>query len=181
MVAQKTIKSQLSRLRLHMWIFGRAEVRELRKILKPGEVIVHCAHGYYHGGSGLLIATNERLLLIDKRPFYLNLEEMKYQNIKGVDVAQHLLTATISLHSGYQNIRFKSVSDARLKMIAEYVEEEIQVARRRFAKVFSNSNVLRKGLKAYQNPAWTPHHPAVLPRRKRPTKFYSTSRLAPLN
>lgn len=179
MVASRTIKSQLSRLHLRCWVFGRAEAKELRKILKPGEVIVHCAHGYYHGGSGLLVATNERLLLIDKRPFFLNLEEMQYQNIKGSEIIQHMLTATINIQAGYKNLRFKSVSDARLKQISHYINEEIEFARRRFAKALTNSKLLRGSSKPYQNPGWSPHHPAVLPRR-RPTKFYSTNRLAPL-
>lgn len=180
MVASKTLRSQLSRLKLHFWVFGRAEVKELRKILKPGEIIVHCAHGYYHGGSGLLVATNERLLLIDKRPFYLNLEEMKYQNIKGVECANQMLTATITINSGAKRLQFKSVSDARLKMIAGYVNDEIEYARKRFAKALSDSNILRNP-KVYQNPTWSPRHPAIASYRKKPKKFYSTSRLAPLN
>lgn len=177
MVAQKSLRSQLSRLRLHFWVFGRAEVRELRKILKPGEVIVHCAHGYYHGGSGLLVATNDRLLLIDKRPFYLNLEELKYHTIRDVSVKRHFLSATIRIRSGYKNLHFRSISDARIVMISDYVNDEIEVARRRFAKALSQSK-LPRGTKDYQNPAWSPHNPVTI-RRVRPKKFYAPNELAP--
>ena len=180
MVATKTLKSQLARLNAHFWIFGRAEAKELRKILNPGEVIIHCAHGYYHGGSGLLVATNHRLLLIDKRPFYLNLEDMKYHTIKSVDCRQHFLTAMVVINCGAKKLYFKSVSDARLKLITDYIKDELEVAKRRFAQVMSENSSI-KPTKSYQNPAWAPHHPVAIRPRSRPSKFYPAARLTTPN
>ncbi len=179
MVAQRSIKSQLSRLKLHFWIFGRAEIKELRKIMEPSEVIRHCTHGYYHGGSGLLVATNKRLMLIDKRPFYLNLEEMNYEFIRDVRYEQKFLQATLHVRTGVKNLVFRSVSDAHLKQIQQYVSDEISLAKKHFAKEFSEKRLGAFETKQYKSPAWTPHNPLIL-KRRRPTKFYSPSRLASL-
>ncbi len=179
MVAQRSIKSQLSRLKLHFWFFGRAEIKELRKILEPSEVIRHCAHGYYHGGSGLLVATNKRLMLIDKRPLYLNFEEMKYELIRNVSFDQKFLQASLIIQSGAKKLLFKSVSDAHLKQIQQYVSDEISLAKKHFAKELTESKLANLG-KASLHPAWTPHNPMLM-KRRRPTKFYAPSRLAPLS
>lgn len=180
MVAQRSLKSQLSRLRLHFWFFGRSEINELRKILEPSEVIRHCARGYYDGGSGILVATNKRLMLIDKRPFYLNLEEMKYELIRDVRFDQKFLQATLMIRTNAKNLMFRSVSDARLRQMQQFVSDEISLAKKHFAESLSDSRLSKMDNQKHQHPAWTPHNPMLL-KRRRPTKFYSPSRLAPLS
>lgn len=177
MVAQRSISSQLNKLNLRFRFFGRAEVKELRKILVPGEVIRHCVRGYYHGGSGLLVATNRRLLLIDKQPFYLNLEEMSYKSIRDVRYKQSFLQAQLFIDTGYKRLQFRSISDAKLKMIFGYVKGELDYSVDKLSAKLSEDSV-EKLLRPYQDPSWRPHHP--FRHRKRPTKFYSSSKLATL-
>lgn len=176
MVARSSLKSQLARLNLHFWLFGRAEIKELHKILEPSEVVRHCAHGYYHGGSGLLVATNKRLILIDKRPLYLNLEEMKYELIHDIGFEQRFLQATLRIKYDAKSLIFRSASDARLKEIQQYVSEEISLSKRHFAREFTESKQA-KFRKPYLSPAWSPHNPMLI-RQRRPTKFYHPSRMA---
>lgn len=176
MVAKSTLHSQLTGLRMHFWLFGRAEARELHKILNPDEEILHCLHGYYNGGSALLVATDERLLLVDKRPFYLNLEEMRYEAIQGTNFTQHFFQATLQIHSGSRRLAFRSVSDAKLKQLELFISRESERRRAQFAGAFEEV-VSTDRYKPYLNPAWRPHHTTLLPRnlrnlRKRPSRFY---------
>ena len=161
MVAQRTLDYQLKRLKLHFRIFGRSEVKELRKLLRPEEIIHDCVRGYYQGGAALLVATNERVLLIDKRPLYLNLEELAYNRIKDVQFVPKFLQGTMHIRAGHKVISFRTVRDARLKRICEYINEN-KIDNPELEQVFK---AVRKQFKPYQQPGWTPHHTAFIKRR----------------
>src|ERR1700690_4438056 len=68
MVSKKSVVEQLKKIGFKHEAWGRGEVRELHNILIPDEEIVECVNGIYEGGFALLVATNVRVLLIDKKP-----------------------------------------------------------------------------------------------------------------
>lgn len=175
MVTKQYIDLQMRRIGLKMRIFGRSEVNELHNIIEPDENIVQSAYGYYQGGSGLLVLTDKRLLLVDKRPFYLNLESMPFERIREIDFAQRALQGTMYLSSDVKKIVFRSLSDARLHNICSYAQEKVDEIKRPIFVSASTPNVQNK---PYLNPAWRPHH-ITFNRRARPSKYHrSTSRTA---
>jgi hypothetical protein len=49
----------------------------------PGEEIYELVNGIYEGGFAIVVATDVRLLLIDKKPMnYLNVEDLRFDMIK---------------------------------------------------------------------------------------------------
>jgi hypothetical protein len=173
MVTKRSIKGQMRRVGSRCFFFGRAEAKELKNVLQPDESIIQCAYGYYHGGSGLLVATNKRLLLLDKRPFYLNLESLPYDQLKTIDFMQKMLQGTLYIESGLKKMLFRSISDARLKKICNYTKEKIESIQKPFVSSL-NENLPRPTRKPYLNPAWRPHHLTILP-RPRTSKFHNSS------
>jgi hypothetical protein len=169
MAARDVVKNQLRSIGHRYSVFGRAEMKELQNILHPDENIVQCAYGYYHGGSGLLVATNKRLLLVDKRPFYLNLEIIPFDQIKFVEFSAKLLQGTLYLESGIKRLLFRSVSDARLRKICEHAKEKIKDIEKPLIDLIPSAQVSRK---PYLNPAWRPHHLTKM-NRPRISKYYS--------
>jgi hypothetical protein len=129
MVAYNEVLRQLKSLKTTFRFFGKAETRELARILNVGEQIRYCTFGFYQGGSALLVATSNRLLLIDKRPFFLNLEDIRYEMINEVDFAGRLLDATVSLHTGSKRLAFRSFADSRLRELCQFVQDQITRAR----------------------------------------------------
>ena len=169
MVDKRLLANQLQQIGYRFRTFGRTEINELRRILEPGESIVQCVYGFYQGGSGLLVATDRRVLLIDKRPFYLYVENHTYESITQVIFSSHMLRGALYFQAGIKNFIFKSVSDARLAKLCSYVQEKIKNAEKpqiinRVVSNFSN--------KPYLNPAWRPHH-STLVRRPRLSKFHA--------
>lgn len=129
MVDHGSVLQQLKQLGLRYRFFGVSETQELANVLNPHEQIYHCIFGFYQGGSALLVATNSRLLLVDKRPFFLNLEDIRYEMINEVDFAGRLLDAAVSLHTGNKQLRFRSFADARLRSLCGFVQDQITRAR----------------------------------------------------
>lgn len=172
MVAKRSVRGQLRSIGHRFRFFGRAESKELHKILQQGESIVQCAYGYYHGGSGLMVATNKRLILIDKRPFYLNLESLPYEYIKDIDFVAKFLQGTLYLHAGMKRIVFRSVSDARLRNICNFAQDKVSREEKSITKPILNTAVqTRVRVRPYLNPAWRPHHLTFLP-KARPSKYH---------
>jgi len=129
MISYKDALAQLSALGLRFRFFGRAEVKELANIINEGEQIRHCIYGSYKGGSALLVATDRRVLLVDKRPFFLNLEDIRYEMMNEVYFAGRLLNASLKLHSGSKVLEFTSISDARLRKFCTFTQDQITRSR----------------------------------------------------
>jgi hypothetical protein len=168
MVAKKSLKSQLNSIGLHFRIFGRGEVKELQRILRFGENIFQCAYGYYHGGSGLLVVTDQRIILLDKRTFYLNFEEFSYSKIYNIEISVRAMQATLKLSCDDKKLVFRSLSDARLRNMSKYINEAV----RRFSE--SNMDVVGEQLNTVAPSVWRVNNSALVP-RMRPTKFYGVS------
>jgi hypothetical protein len=168
MVAKKSLINQLKGIGYKFRFIGRTEIEELRQLLDPGEQVIQCVYGYYQGGSGLLVATDKRLLLIDKRPFYLYVENHGYESVTHIDFMARMMQGVLYFQAGLKKFVFKSVSDARLARLCHYVQEKIISAEKQL--VTSPIATVSARYKPYLNPAWTPHHLTFLP-RPRPTKF----------
>lgn len=170
MVAMRTVDGQMRNIGHRFRIFGRSEIKELRKILHPDETIIQYTYGYYHGGSGILVATDQRLLLIDKRPFYLNLENMPFEYIKSIDFGSRMLQGTLYLQTGIKTIMFRSVSDANLRKICNFVQDKLDTMTK---PIIVNNTNMQIGYKPYLNPAWRPHHVTFLP-KPHYSKYYGS-------
>jgi len=180
MVSKKILKQQLKLTGFGFCFRGRAEIKELRSILRTDETIRQCVFGTYHGGSGLLVATDQRLLLVDKRPFFLNLEEIQYVDITNIEFHKHLLQAVVHLKAKGHRTIFRSISDARLKRVCIEVMRNSHINRAAVAaETGTNSTKRRRVFKPYLNPGWSPHHTGLI-HRKRPTKFYQSSAVKPV-
>jgi len=173
MLEKKTLTNQLRQIGYKFRAFGRTEIKELRRILEPGELIIQCVYGYYQGGSGLLVATDRRVLLIDKRPFYLYVENHTYETVTQIDFASRMMQGVLYFQAGFKRLIFKSISDARLAKLCSYVQEKIETVEKPVAihRLISNAST-----KPYLNPAWRPHHITSM-RRPRPSKFFSSTNL----
>jgi hypothetical protein len=129
MIQHKIVLEQLRAIGFTNWFFGRQEVNELSKILNDGEIIEHCAFGMYEDGPALLVATNNRLLLVDKRPFFLNLEDLRYEMINEVDFAGRFFDAVVKLHTGNKQVMFRSFAGPRLRGLYSFIQDQITIAR----------------------------------------------------
>ena len=123
MVSEQSVTSQLQRLHFKTQTWGRAEVRELPKILIEGEEIYECVNGFYEGGFALLVATNFRVVLIDKKPLnYLTVEDLRFDMINEIDYSHRLMGAQITIATGSKTLRFRSYNQGRLRKLITHVQ-----------------------------------------------------------
>ena len=158
MVSAKEIDRQLKNIGVSFWFFGNAELRELRQILVEGEIIEHCIVGRYEGGFAVLCATNLRLLLIDKKPFYLTLEDVRYDMIVEVDFAHRLLDASITVCTPNKTLRFTGTKKQQMRLLTTYIQHRVLAYRQQhvMAPQYSQMQQFEAAPASQQQPAWQP-------------------------
>jgi hypothetical protein len=173
MVAKQSLLTQLRALGLHFKVFGRYELKEMQRLLRPGEQVHACVHGYYQGGTCLLAATDQRLLLIDRRPFYVNIEDMHYPHINELAFTRKFMHATMYIRLGGKRLIFRSFSDANLHSLFAYTEQQVELSKHDSALFTQQVEPNRTSVR---HPAWTPHTPYMI--RTKPSKFHALGHTA---
>ncbi len=123
MVSEQSVRKQLSDIGFKQFGWGRGEVRELPNILLPDEQIFECVNGLYEGGFALLVATDVRVLLVDKKPLnFLTVEDLRFDMINEIDYSHRLFGAYINVTSGEKKMNFRSYDQARLRKLITHVQ-----------------------------------------------------------
>ena len=155
MVTLATVEQQLKAIGCNFRFWGRAELRELCEILLPGETIAMAVNGQYEGGFALLCATDFRVLLIDKKPKYLTLKDIRFDMITELDFAGRMLNSTIRIYTPNKELRFTTPSNMRLRKLFTYTQHKVMEIRHHFMmQQFQQQHELRNtppGIAMMQN------------------------------
>jgi len=131
MVSAESVEKQLKRINFNVDAWGRTEARELPNILLPDEEIYEAVNGIYEGGFALLVATDVRLLLVDKKPLkFLTVEDLRFDMINELDYSHRLLGAQISISAGAKNLKFRSYNQPRLRKCINHVQHSMAEAKK---------------------------------------------------
>lgn len=131
MVSEQSARDQLKKIGFNHTGWGRTEAHELHKILFPDEEIYELANGFYEGGFAMLVATDIRVLLIDKKPLnYLTVEDLRFDMINEMDYSHRLIGANISIATGNKTLKFTSWNQPRLRKLIGHVQHCMAQAKR---------------------------------------------------
>jgi hypothetical protein len=123
MVSKSELLRQFKKINFYPHGWGRSEAMELQNVILPGEEIYECVNGMYDGGFALFVATDIRVLLIDKKPLnFLTVEDMRFDNINELDYNHRLIGAAISITCGSKNLRFRSMNQEKLRKLIGHVQ-----------------------------------------------------------
>lgn len=125
MVTHQEIERQLKAIGAKFTWWGRGEARELEHIIMPGEKIMYAINGRYEGGFAMLCITDQRAVLIDKKPLYLTLEDIRYDMISELDFSQRLLDATITIISLNKTLQFTALKINTLRQATSYLQARV--------------------------------------------------------
>jgi len=134
MVNRKSIHDQLDRLDFSTHGWNRTEIIELENIILEGEEIYECVNGYYENGFALLVATDVRVLLIDKKPLnFLSVEDLRFDMINEIDYNHRVLGAGITITTGNKALKFNSYNKARLRKLIGHVQRCMAMTKKKQA------------------------------------------------
>lgn len=129
MISLRQVEEQLKHVGCNFKFWGRAEIRELSNVLMPDEIIAQATNGTYEGGFAMLVVTNYRVLLIDRKPMLLTIEDIRYDMLSEVDYHNRLMGATIRIFTPMRNLVFSSWSNVRLRKCLNYIQQRVMEIR----------------------------------------------------
>lgn len=129
MVALHRVDMMLARAGLLNKYWGRSAAKELCAVLWDDEQIVSAVMGRYEAGWALLIATEHRLLLIDKKLWYLTIEDIRYDMLAEVDYSSGVIDAIIKFNTFNKSLAFRSMRQNRLRAMSYYVQHQVRKVR----------------------------------------------------
>ena len=183
MVTQADVKQQLRALNSSFTFFGRAEVAELPKILFDDEYLEYVVFGRYTNGFALLCATNQRVLLIDKKPMYLTLEDIRYDMISDMVFNHRLIDTSVTLGTVHKSITFTSYNQARLRDMTTFVQKRVMDSRSQTNATYSqpmsgiiaaNTSPIDRGGVAQNPVTMSPYRNPIVVRRRVSKYFLQT-------
>lgn len=129
MVHSNTVQKQLRAIGADQLFWGKLELAELPKIMIHGEIIEHVQHGHYSGGFATLVATNHRLLLVDKKPFFLTVIDLRFDMVAEVDYGHQFMGATIHVQSFNKDFKFQSYNKKNLREMTGFIQKKVMEMR----------------------------------------------------
>ncbi len=132
MVHTDEVKRQLVEIGAANLMWGRAEIRELPRVLFEGECLNHVLNGRYEGGFALLCATDQRVILIDKKPFYLTLEDTRYEMISDVQFNHRLIDASICIGTVHKRLTFRAYHHNKLRDLSNFIQQKAMDSRQQW-------------------------------------------------
>jgi len=126
MVHISVIQSQLTKLGIKLSRWFTPELRELQHIMMDHEKIIAAAPGRYFNGFALLVATDLRLLLIDKRSFFMMIEDTRYDMISEVDFSSRFYDYSVRIYTLNKQHNFSSVRyKTQLRDLCTFVQQRV--------------------------------------------------------
>ncbi len=122
MNSAEDIKKQLKHLDISSRILGVREIKSLPDILWEDEKLEKLVQGFYEKGNGILIATNKRLLFVDKGLIYgLRTEDFPYDKISSIKYEAGLLFGKIVIYASGNKAEISQIEKKRAKDFCDYV------------------------------------------------------------
>ena len=126
MPSLEEVKSQIEHLGGATKLLGFKEIKELPKILWEDEQVEKLVQGRYGKGIGILVATNKRLIFVDKGLIYgLRVEDFPYDKISSIQYETGLVYGEIKIFASGNKADIEHVNKKHAKNFAEYVRARI--------------------------------------------------------
>ncbi len=130
MVHQSVIHARMSQLGIKVSSWYKPELKELSLLLMDNEEIISLLTGRYYGGFALLVATDRRLLLIDKKTMFMSLEDIRYDMISEIDYSSRVFDATITVFTVNKQHKFTSMKHKdQMRHLTVFVQKRIMELR----------------------------------------------------
>lgn len=124
--AAKRIRIKRELLEAHVTLYGllKSESRHLPNILHDNEHVEAVIYGQHGASSAMLVATDERIIYLDKKPMVVLFDEVSYEVVSGVEFDIHTLFATVILHTPVKNYDFRFTNLHCAENFVRYIERQ---------------------------------------------------------
>lgn len=104
------------------WGMRSAEARHVPLILHPDEHIGAVVYGHSDEGFVMMIATDKRVIYLDRKILFTTIDEITYDVVSGVKCNDLGLFAGVTLHTRIKDYSIKWVNETCAHKFVQYIE-----------------------------------------------------------
>ncbi|MEX0996865.1 MAG: PH domain-containing protein [Flavobacteriaceae bacterium] len=135
------VKNQIQKVDGLSKFLGKREIKELPNILWENENVENLIQGTYNNGNGILVATNKRLIFIDKGlVFGLKVEDFPYDKISSIQYSTGLLLGKLTIFASGNKAIIDNVEKQRVRLFGDFVRNKISSKENENASPATSSN-----------------------------------------
>ena len=108
---------------------SRGEISELPSILWEDELPEAVVSGYYHNGYGLLVATDRRLVFIDKGFRGLTVEDFYFEDISSIETHQGWMSGSVNIYARGNKEYIENVPNHLVRPFADFLRNKLALAK----------------------------------------------------
>lgn len=98
------------------------ESRHLPRLIHDDEHIGGVAYGWINGSFAMLVATNLRVIFLDKKPLFVSTDEISYNVVAGVEYGSVGFGATVTLHTRVRDFVLHTLNERSSRGFVRYLE-----------------------------------------------------------
>lgn len=115
--------AELRELGMRRWALWRPDVRYLPSLVHENEHIKAVTYGKGAEGEAMLVATDRRVININKKPMYEKADELTYDIIGGVSYGDVGIQATVILHSRIGDFKLRTFNLRLAQGFRNYIQQ----------------------------------------------------------
>ena len=100
----------------------KSESRYLPQIIHDDEHIMGVVYGQYDGGSAMLVATDHRVIFLDRKPLFTTMDELTYDVVSGVKLNKSGLFIMVILHTRIADYTISHANGKCAEKFVKYIE-----------------------------------------------------------
>lgn len=116
------IKRELRQLGMTRYGLWKLEARYLPRLIHPSERLKGVVYGHSDEGSALLAATDRRVIYLDRKPFFVNQDEVTYDVVSGVSSSFAAGEGTVTLHTRVKDFVLRTFNHRAAERFVTYIE-----------------------------------------------------------
>lgn len=134
------IEKQIKNLGGLETFLGKKEIKELPSILWYDENVENIIQGTYNNGNGILVATNRRLVFVDKGLLFgLKVEDFPYDKISSIQYETGILMGKLTIFTSGNKAIIDNVIKIKVRVFGDFVRAKISAPKE---KTIQPSNIV---------------------------------------
>jgi hypothetical protein len=116
------IKQQLRTLGASRAVLMTSEAKHLPKVIHANENIEGVMYGHAKDGFAMILATDKRVVFVDKKPFFVNEDEITYDVVSGISHGHAGIGSTVTLHTRMKDYKLQTFNEKCAHGFVEAIE-----------------------------------------------------------
>lgn len=119
----KRVLRDLQNLGVTSYGLAHSESHYLPRLIHPDEQIGGVVYGHHQDGFAMLVATDRKIIFLDKKPFFVNEDEITYYVVSGVSYSHAGFGSNVTLHTRVKDYSIQTFNQNCAEKFIAYIEE----------------------------------------------------------